>query len=216
MYNISTKKENVNKFICYDAKIIKILSVKELGFYRILQYYNYGGVTKFKVYLTRIKKDFRIGYDQIKKQLNALQDKKVIRYERREDGLYIYAPQKSKTFILEYKYEIERMSNMNITAHGLYVILKSYANIYQKCFPSIKTLCNASGLSRRNVIYILNEFERNGFIYKHKRDMQSTIYEFVPYNEEEVVGIKEIAFADFLYGNVVKKSLELRLISNGT
>lgn len=60
----------------------------------------------------------------------------------------------------------------------LYCILRRYARQEDHCFPAVKRLCKALGLSERRVQEHIGVLEEKGLITRHFRKGRSTIYEF--------------------------------------
>lgn len=59
---------------------------------------------------------------------------------------------------------------VSLRAKGLYSLLCTYANKDRKCYPSISTLAEISGVSRRTIERTLNELESFEYIKRDKRN----------------------------------------------
>lgn len=60
--------------------------------------------------------------------------------------------------------EVVKDPGLSLRAKGLYALLTSYAGKDRTCFPSINTLAEMSGVSRRTVERTLNELEHKEYI----------------------------------------------------
>lgn len=59
--------------------------------------------------------------------------------------------------------------DLSLRAKGVYALLASFANKERKCFPSINTLADYAGVSRRTIERALKELENKGIITKSNK-----------------------------------------------
>lgn len=59
--------------------------------------------------------------------------------------------------------------DLSIRAKGLYSILCTYADTNRECFPSISTLAELGGVSRRTIERILIELEEKNYVTRTGR-----------------------------------------------
>jgi len=60
--------------------------------------------------------------------------------------------------------EVVKDPGLSLRAKGLYALLSSYANKERVCFPSVITLSELSGVSRRTIERTLNELQEKKYI----------------------------------------------------
>ncbi len=59
----------------------------------------------------------------------------------------------------------------------VYSALSTYANTSGQCYPAVETLAKVTGITPRNIQKHLANLEQNGWIVKHLRTNNSTIYQ---------------------------------------
>ena len=60
--------------------------------------------------------------------------------------------------------EIIQDPDLSLRAKGLYAILCSYADKERKCYPSISTLAESAGVTRRTIERTLIELEQKDYV----------------------------------------------------
>lgn len=65
--------------------------------------------------------------------------------------------------------EVLFMSDLPSRAVSVYLILRTYADKSNRCYPSLKTISNASGLSVSTVKRAIADLEKTGFIKTENR-----------------------------------------------
>ena len=58
---------------------------------------------------------------------------------------------------------------LSLRAKGLYALLSTYADKERSCYPSINTLAEYSGTSRRTIERALRELEDSNYITRNNR-----------------------------------------------
>jgi DNA-binding IclR family transcriptional regulator len=66
--------------------------------------------------------------------------------------------------------------DVSLEAKGVYALLSTYADKNRECFPSLKTISDAVGRSTRQVIRLISELEKVGYLKRIKRTGTSTKY----------------------------------------
>jgi DNA-binding IclR family transcriptional regulator len=65
--------------------------------------------------------------------------------------------------------EVIRDPGLSLRAKGLYALLCTFADKERMCFPSIKTLSELSGVTRRTTERTLNELEEKNYVKREGR-----------------------------------------------
>lgn len=59
--------------------------------------------------------------------------------------------------------------DLSIRAKGIYSVLCTFADRSRRCYPSIKTISELSGVSRRTVERIIKELEEKNYVTRKGR-----------------------------------------------
>ena len=65
--------------------------------------------------------------------------------------------------------EVMHDPDLSLRAKGLYSLLSTYTDKQRRCFPSIKTLAELSGVTRRTIERTLNELEQKTYVRRNGR-----------------------------------------------
>ena len=65
--------------------------------------------------------------------------------------------------------EVTQDPNLSLRAKGLYALLCTYADKDRRCFPSIATLAELSGVTRRTIERTLTELEEKTYVTRNGR-----------------------------------------------
>ena len=65
--------------------------------------------------------------------------------------------------------EVIRDPDLSLRAKGLYALLCTFADKEKVCFPSINTLSELSGVTRRTIERTLNELEEKKYVERKGR-----------------------------------------------
>ncbi len=76
-----------------------------------------------------------------------------------------------RKFTLVYNDFLES-DRLNAREKIVFIILKKYADSEGKCFPSLKTLCKMSGMSKPTIVSILKELEKKEVLTIQKRSSE--------------------------------------------
>lgn len=65
--------------------------------------------------------------------------------------------------------DVIRDPALSLRAKGIYSILATYADKNRKCFPSVATIAEFAGVSKRTAERCLAELVDKGYVKRHKR-----------------------------------------------
>jgi DNA-binding MarR family transcriptional regulator len=66
--------------------------------------------------------------------------------------------------------EVMQDPDLSLRAKGVYALLCTYANKDRICFPSITTLAEVCGVSRRTMERVIHELEQKSYVKREGRD----------------------------------------------
>lgn len=65
--------------------------------------------------------------------------------------------------------DVVKDPGLSLRAKGIYSILSTYADKERKCFPSVATIAEFAGVSKRTAERALAELIEKGYIERHSR-----------------------------------------------
>ena len=60
-------------------------------------------------------------------------------------------------------------SELSLRAKAIYALLSTYANRERECYPSVSSLCDRAGVSRRTMERILKELIEKNYVKRRNR-----------------------------------------------
>jgi DNA-binding MarR family transcriptional regulator len=65
--------------------------------------------------------------------------------------------------------DIIQDSELSLRAKAIYALLSTYAGTDRSCYPSVATICNRAGVSRRTMERILKELELKNYVRRNHK-----------------------------------------------
>lgn len=210
-------------------KSLSDLSVKSLGYIRIIahfgQFVNNKTVSISKNF---IEKNFKISHHTQNKIIEELYAKRVIISIRGNTLIFKKPLFNGNIYFLDDK---SMFSDLKLSEHGILMYLLYFRNSKtNSTYVTNQTLCEYSGLSRRQVQYILKRLEEKGLIritnneyriiefplIKHRQKLHPHRQKLHPYTPKTAENSAKIAPKQYINNKLLNSNLDIKYYNNKT